>query len=617
MASRTPRTSDNSGCTAERRISKRAPGTASRGACKTCTHCRQKKVRCDGGRPQCHACIANGQECDYPQDGRRYARASPAKVQSLEAGLAVLWGQMKALGVLRADADLPEVLHSDPHFHGQQQTPGPGPGPDFDELPAPQSLPATNAVASLPVARLLLAPQTGTQTQTHVPCDDGASQWAPPAAGHGVYHGPAQGEQPEPVTHAPHSDINDPTDTMLNEAEPEADKELEETSLSPSEARVAGVSQHDEGRLYVHGLSSILTPNPPPIPIGSRTRRLPVRETSTAAAKARLVSNAALQRQREACLFRGPRNTLDLDGVDVEMARHLLDLHWNRQHYAYLLTYRPAIMDSLAHGGPWANKLLLNAIFYSSCLYSDRPCLRLDPGDPQSAGLRFYTRFRQLLGDAMVESSIPSAVALLLCGATLVSQGRSSAGWALCGTAYRMITDMGVHLTLEPAAAPGDVSSSRNLHSDIEREMRKRLYWGAFITDATQSLYLGRPPALVLAEARVPQLLLDTFEELEDWAPYIDYMAPSPQDALLRSYSPRPAHAVSTFQAMARLFTVSSRMSREIYGIDTVKQPGENLVAARDSIDRQLEQWRSALPAHLRFDPDVDPVVPPHQITPQ
>ena len=134
-----------------------------------------------------------------------------------------------------------------------------------------------------------------------------------------------------------------------------------------------------------------------------------------------------------------------------ELAKHFFDMHFNRQHYAYLLSYRPAIMDSLAAGGgPWANKLLLNAIYYSSALYSDRECVRADPNDPQSNGYHFYKRFQQLLVGEMDKPSIPSAVALLLTSATLVSQGRSSAGWSLSGTAYRMIIDLGCHMMLGP-----------------------------------------------------------------------------------------------------------------------------------------------------------------------
>ena len=65
-----------------------------------------------------------------------------------------------------------------------------------------------------------------------------------------------------------------------------------------------------------------------------------------------------------------------------------------------------------------------NCHSYTSCLYSDRESLRRHPGDTQSAGDRFYDRFRELLVDEIMRSSIPSAAALLLTGAALVSQVR-------------------------------------------------------------------------------------------------------------------------------------------------------------------------------------------------
>lgn len=388
------------------------------------------------------------------------------------------------------------------------------------------------------------------------------------------------------------------------------------SGLSPSEARVAGVF-HENGYVSaVHGLASIMNPTSRAQHkenISTMTRK---GDDAIASSKARLISNAALQRQRESRMFRQPKDLMDLDGTDPELAKHLLDLHFNRQHYAYLITYRPAIMDSLASGGgPFANKLLLNSIFYSTSLYSDRPCLRADPDDPQSVGRRFYDRFRELLVDELDKPSIPSALALLLTSVSLVSQGKPSAGWSLSGTAHRMIIDLGCHLMLGPdyQSASG-VSNERMLRRDLEQEMRKRLYWGAFTTDATQALYLGRPCMFASAEARVPLQLLDTFEELEEWEPYIDPKAPS---HVPPPYGPQPAHAVSTFSSLVRLLQISTRIN-DLYGIQCMKGTTEYLLDKKASIEKELEKWQHNLPSHLRFDPDDLSVItpPPHQITP-
>lgn len=315
-------------------------------------------------------------------------------------------------------------------------------------------------------------------------------------------------------------------------------------------------------------------------------------------------------------MFRNPRDLMDLDGVDPELAKHLLDLHFNRQHYAYLISYRPAIMDSLASGGgPFANKLLLNAIFYSTSLYSDRLCLRADRDDPQTVGRRFYDRFRELLVDELDKPSIPSALALLLTSVSLVSQGRPSAGWSLSGTAHRMIIDLGCHLMLGPDyESTGGVTTERVLRRDLEQEMRKRLYWAAFTTDATQALYLGRPCMFASAQARVPLQLLDTFEELEEWEPYVDPKSPASAPP---PYGRQPAHAVSTFSSLVRILQISTRIN-DLYGIQCVKYTTEYLLNKKESIEREFEKWQNSLPSHLRFDPDDTTTItpPPHQITP-
>lgn len=391
------------------------------------------------------------------------------------------------------------------------------------------------------------------------------------------------------------------------------DTQVEDTGPSPSETHVAGAVNND-GDVVVHGVSSIFhSPTLSFLTKGdtSSSERKLQNDVSTA----RLVANATLQRQHELICLRGPslNQNIDFDGVDPEMALHLLDLHWNRQRLTYLITYRPAIMDSLINGGPYANKILLNGIYLSSSLLSDRIQLRSNPSDPQSSGDQFYHRFRCLLVDEIDKPSIPTAVGLLLCGATLVSHGRPSAGWVFCGISYRMIIDLGCHFIVDSRCSAKTAKSA--LLTDLELEMRKRLYWGAYMTDATQSLYFGRPPCLRASQARVPHLLLDTHEELEYWTPYIDPRIQT-QSSPLQESRPRPAYAISTFHAMLRLFEISSRLVHTFYNIKSLKYPSEHILKMKRSIESELQNWFNSLPPHLHFDPENDATPPPHQLTP-
>ncbi|OJJ54514.1 hypothetical protein ASPSYDRAFT_61116 [Aspergillus sydowii CBS 593.65] len=530
--------------TRQSRVSKQV----SNGTCKTCTPCRKKKIRCDGARPQCLECSTNGLDCAYPQDGRREPRPSRTRVQVLETTVLALMDHMKAAGIVPSQTLLGDWMDGERqegdlmHQNQQEQPP---------QYPHDQNL--TNLASVAVMAKQLPTPSISS-SRTDKP----------------DFH---------PTVPFPGS------------------------GMSPCEARVAGAFLEHGCVSSVHGLASILNPTSRAQYKDNISTVGRKGENAIAASKARLISNAALQRQREPRIFRQPSNKVDLDGCDHELAMHLLDVHFNRQHYAYLVSYRPAITESIANGGgPWVNKLLLNAIYFSGTLYSDRPSLRADLSDQNSLGAYFYRRFRQLLADEICSPSIPTAVALLLTSATLVSKGQSSAGWNLSGVAYRMIIDMGCHLMLGPDYQTNlTAGHSQLLRGDLEQEVRRRLYWGAFVTDATQSLYLGRPCMFATAEARVPLLLLDTFEELEDWEPYID---PSSLAEPPPAYAPQPAHAISV------------RIT-DLYGIQTMKCTSEYLQQAKSAIERELHQWNTSLPSHLRFDPDAACTPPPpHQITP-
>ncbi|RMJ18190.1 hypothetical protein CDV36_002127 [Fusarium kuroshium] len=339
------------------------------------------------------------------------------------------------------------------------------------------------------------------------------------------------------------------------------------------------------------------------------------------ATRDRLVSYAALRRQEEVALYSSPSITskIDFDGVPMDTALHLLDLHWNRQHLSYLLTYRPAIMDSLIHNGPYVNKLLLNAIYFQSSLYSDRTSLlRQDPQDPQTMGMAFYERFKSLLVDHIDKPTIPTVVALLTCGACLVPRGKQSAGWVFCGIAYRMMTDLGCHLDIEPTSQTGKGFKL----TPIDVEMRKRIYWAAYVGDKLQSLFLGRPPAIHETVGGVSEEFLDTYEEMEEWKPYADPEA-RPFDSSAPAYRGRPCYAISTFRCLLQLCRIISRIIDAFYTTDSTERSkssaeslNTSLMQKRQDIRDRLRQFKDGIPAWLRFESGVDSTPPPHQITP-
>jgi hypothetical protein len=595
------------------RVSRTAQKSAT---CKTCSACRQKKVKCSGLRPRCDECVSHDTECLYPRDARREPRPSRARLQTLEATMSAMLEYMKASGVsapglvddLRAStADLlaTELDNDAGQDEGMMHTATPESTPSA-HLPTPTAssitfseLPRADGGSPMTISQ---ASNCGTHiSQSHMRESGDYSRSMDPEPMAPTFRSPLP-SQPQPT--APNRNVQRAV---------EQNDDDQPNSLSPCEARVAGVF-HEHGRVSsVHGLSGIINPTRRALHKENISKVSPRGEVAVSSSKARLISNAILQKQRESRLFRQPQQLIDLDGCEPELARHLIDLHFNRHHCSYLVTYRPAILDSISTGGPWVNKLLLNSIYYNSSLYSDRIRLRSSQNDPESVGSRFYERFSQLLVEAMVKPSIPSAVALLLTSASLVAQGKVSAGWTLSGTAYRMIIDLGCHMML--AVDYQEVASQNStqlLQKDIDCEMRKRLYWGAYTLDVAQSLFLGRQCSFATTEARVPLQLLDTFEELEEWKPYID-----PTDTGQRTphYSPQPTYAISNFISCVKLMQIGALVS-DLYGISTVSYRTEAVLEKKTNIETQLEHWARSRPEHLLFDPDGENIPPPHQITP-
>ncbi|KAM0808460.1 putative Transcription factor domain-containing protein [Seiridium cardinale] len=338
------------------------------------------------------------------------------------------------------------------------------------------------------------------------------------------------------------------------------------------------VSVDDHGQLGVFGLTSTLH---------DHVQGIDSNASSNAASEKnnyQLIANAALERQKE---FR-IRLLPDIDGVPLNIATHLLDLHWNRQHHTFLLTYRPALMRDLLHGGPYCSKLLLNAIFACASKYSDRIYLRDNPSDPLSAGRRFFLRCDELIASEppFGRPSIPTVVAFLLLGSTFIARGDISKGWAYTGFAARMVYDLGLHLDCKPKTSSEDI------------EIRRRVFWGAFICDKLQSLYLGRPMAMHLHDNQCPADFADTFEELDLWTPYVDPEVPSSAVVC----QPTPVYSVSTFQQLCYLSKLMTRIINCFYSSHTIiSKAATNL----ETLDAALSYWYTHLPTHLAFDDRV------------
>ncbi|KAF4890076.1 Nitrogen assimilation transcription factor nirA [Colletotrichum fructicola] len=255
----------------------------------------------------------------------------------------------------------------------------------------------------------------------------------------------------------------------------------------------------------------------------------------------------------------------------------------------------------MACGGPYFSKILLNAIYFGASKFSPRREVRRDPNDVRTAGWAFRERVRKLLGDALDSSDITTIQALLVMTNSLFALGdERSAAWLYAGLAFRMIIDLGMHVD-----APG-LGITRKF-SDEDLEIRRRVFWGAFVVDKIQSLYQGRPASLKESDTLVPIKFLDTFEEFENWAPF----AYSAQN---HSYPGSPAYSVSTFTHLCRLSVVMSDILSCIYTERAFDKSPQELSTMLETLSSKLAAWKVDLPAHLIFDPKSNTRVPPPHV---
>lgn len=332
------------------------------------------------------------------------------------------------------------------------------------------------------------------------------------------------------------------------------------------------LSLNDQGQVQAFGPASSLHQENAPVNVDNST---------TERARHQLVANAALQRQQEYKLDLLP----DLDGVPSDLASHLLDLHWNRQHHTFLLTYRPTFTRDLLTGGPYASPFLLNAIFACASKYSDRMEVRDNPADHRSAGGRFFRRCTALLMETppFEQSSLPTVAGLLLLGSTFVATGDVSKGWLYSGFAFRMVFDLGLHIDY---IQPGQ--------NEEDLELRRRLFWGAYVCDKLQSLYTGRPASIDLRHCSVSLDLLDIFEENELWTPYIDFKHSHASNYQL---APVPIHSVSAFRQLCTLSELMTRVIDCVYVIKSYKTVTRHDLS---QLDNDLQKWHLQLPDDLK-----------------
>ncbi|VUC26578.1 unnamed protein product [Clonostachys rosea] len=143
------------------------------------------------------------------------------------------------------------------------------------------------------------------------------------------------------------------------------------------------------------------------------------------------ISSHELQKQAAHTL-----NRLDLRvEVSDELQAHLLDLFWTWQNpWQYIVVKEPFLEDlCINHLGQYASPLLLSAILALAARYSDRPELRSDPSDPNTAGNALAEQAKMILFYESQAPKLTTIQATLLLSLREIATDKEALGWMYCG----------------------------------------------------------------------------------------------------------------------------------------------------------------------------------------
>ncbi|KAJ5738538.1 hypothetical protein N7493_001693 [Penicillium malachiteum] len=247
-----------------------------------------------------------------------------------------------------------------------------------------------------------------------------------------------------------------------------------------------------------------------------------------------------------------------------------IDAYFLNYHTSYPFVHEPTFRAQFnepslrPHGTAW--QILLNTILALGAWSIGDDSSDLD--------VTFYQEARACLQQASVfeTGNLTLVQALLLLSNYAQKRNKPNTGWNYLGLAVRMAMSLGLHKEF-----PGWKISL------LQREIRRRLWWGVFIFDSGAAKTFGRP--ILLPE----ECVMDAKQVLN-----IHDDALTPATTTLPSESPGPT-LYSGLIAQARFHLLTNSVYQRLISSPTVT-PEETL-----NLQKPMEEWYTGLPSYLHY----------------
>nr|XP_036586915.1 fungal specific transcription factor [Colletotrichum truncatum]KAF6797472.1 fungal specific transcription factor [Colletotrichum truncatum] len=381
----------------------------------------------------------------------------------------------------------------------------------------------------------------------------------------------------------PSAGILDPQAEEPDEPEPEDDgADEEQDPLSELTGLVGRLNVIDDGQVHYFGSQS-----------SYNLVREPLREAAPHEPSRRM------QRQGMAAAAQLGKFVTVTD----DLQNHLLELYWRWQNPWNYVIHKETFLRSFRgeDAGKYCSPLLLSAIFAMAARYSDRPELRSDINDPNTAGDAFCEHAKVLLLYESEAPTITTVQAACILALRIMTDGQEALGWLYSGNATRMAHNLGLNLDCSKWVASG-------LLSEDEAETRKVTWWGCYVVDKLFSLGLGRPSSTPKASITCQKPSIDNAEEFTPWKPTSDEA-----DYSLGVHS----HISSTAHHVCETYTIACEAMDMMYYVSCYNLMFAKLTPCRYAInsnlstreiedivsktDVELRSHYRALPSYLRL----------------
>lgn len=188
----------------------------------------------------------------------------------------------------------------------------------------------------------------------------------------------------------------------------------------------------------------------------------------------------------------------------------------------------------------------------------------------------FKTATSFYLTPLVEKDNLETVQGLLLLSTFAINEPQSLNAWMVSGLAMRSAVELGLHRSVQSG------------NTMFQSEMRKRVFWAAYVLDRSISITLGRPLSIQDRDINVelPLPLSDEDLVLEDMSP-----------GSCQSVSPTPSD-LSTFVHIIKLRQLNSRIQNTFYPADTTGIDASLVNAQRDGIRTMLENWIGSTPRY-------------------